>query len=111
MFLLFALPRRGLFAGLDASSFVFIRKGTKSRKYIKVRFDGRLTVPGDRVLFMLMSVTMGKGLLRVPRERKMLLVQYGTNRGMINGWELFSFFLFLTGKSEGYRSVSDEGEM
>ena len=60
-----------------------------------MRFDGGLTVPGDRVLFMLMSVIVGKGLLQVPRERKRLLVQYGTNSGMINGWELFSFFLFF----------------
>ena len=47
----------------------------------KVRFDGGLTVPGDRVLFML-SVTVGEGLLQVSRERKRLLVQYFTARGM-----------------------------
>ena len=37
---------------------------------MNVRLDGGSTVPGDRVLFMLISATVGAGLLQVPRERK-----------------------------------------
>ena len=47
----------------------YLKGGKKSREYIKVRFNGGLTVPDDWVLFML-SVTVGGGLLQVPRERK-----------------------------------------
>ena len=40
-----------------------------------MRLDGGLTVPGDRVLLIMLSVVaVGEGLLQVPRERKRFLV-------------------------------------
>ena len=75
-----------------------------SRKYIKVRFDGGLTVPGDQVLFMLMSVTVGKGLSRVLRERKGLLLISTVGNCLV-------CFFFTGEERKGHRSVSGEGEM
>ena len=72
--------KRDAFVRIDASSFVFL-KGGKLKEHIKMKFDGGLSVPGDRVLFML-SPTAGEGLLQVPRERKSLLVQCCTDRSM-----------------------------
>ena len=38
---------------------LFVSERGKSKKYIKVRYDGGLTVPGDWVIFLLISVTVG----------------------------------------------------
>ena len=65
------------------------------KEYIKVKFDGGLPVPGDRVLFML-SATVGEGLLQVPRERKrlLLIIQCCTDRSMYDQrWGTVHIFL------------------
>ena len=68
------------------------------RKYIKVRFDREITVPGDRVPFVLMSVTLGEGLCRLlcvlhsnrsgptgeRKKKKKTLVPYSMVKGTIN---------------------------
>ena len=62
-----------------------------------MRFDGGTTVPGDWVPFVLMSVSLGKGLYRLfcfhsnrsgltweRKKEKKVLVQYSMGRGTIN---------------------------
>ena len=69
-------------------------------KYIKMRFDREITVPGDRVPFVLMSVTLGEGLCRLlcvlhsnrsgptgerkKEKKRKALVPYSMVKGTIN---------------------------
>ena len=53
-----------------------------------MRFDGRLIAPVNRVLFMLISVTVGESSLTGTKGEKRLLVQYCIDRGMYDQrWE------------------------
>ena len=43
---------------------LFFSEWEKSRDYIRVTLDGGNTVPGNRILFVWMCVTLGEGLYR-----------------------------------------------